>query len=580
MFTIGLAKTFYLWLGTVASFSARSTPTTSSSLDNGANTPSKPNFVFIITDDQDLHLASLDYMPLVQKHLGDQGTFYRRHYCTIAICCPSRVSLLTGKAAHNTNVTDVSPPYGGYPKFISQGLNDKYLPVWLQEAGYNTYYTGKLMNGHSTTTYNNPFPAGWNGTDFLIDPGTYLYWNATFQRNTSPPSSFPDDYSTDLVNDKALAFLDDAVKSSDSKPFFVGIAPIAPHAVTKSSVFTPPDPAPRHQDLFPDLKAPKTINFNPEEPSGASWIFNLERLNDTVIEYHDHWYRTRIQSLQAVDELVDNVVNYLSEKDLLDNTYIIYTSDNGFHIGQHRLQPGKTCAFEEDINVPFYIRGPGIKAGRVVDLVTTHTDIVPTLFDLAGIELRDDFDGKPIPVSGSKISEAEKKNGSWSEHVNVEFWGVGIEEGKFGVRGQNNTYKALRISGDQYNIMYSVWCTNEHELYDMTTDPGQLNNLARPSSNQTQLLNRPISVVQSRLDALLLVLKTCKASTCTDPWSVLHPQGDVTSLEQALSETYDGFYEEQPKVSYSKCELGQILSSEGPLAGNVYNGSAMWPNWV
>lgn len=96
------------------------------------------------------------------------------------------------------------------------------------------------------------------------------------------------------------------------------------------------------------------------------------------------------------------------------------------------MQPGKTCAFEEDINVPFYIRGPGIEAGRVVDLVTTHTDIVPTIFDLAGIELRDDFDGKPFPVTGSKISAAESKNGSWSEHVNVEFWGVSIEEGIYG----------------------------------------------------------------------------------------------------------------------------------------------------
>lgn len=150
-----------------------------------------------------------------------------------------------------------------------------------------------------------------------------------------------------------------------------------------------------------------------------------------MIENGDLWYRTRIQSLQAVDELVDNVVNYLSEKDLLDNTYIIYTSDNGFHIGQHRLQPGKTCAFEEDINVPFYIRGPGVEAGKVVDLVTTHTDIAPTLFDLAGIELRDDFDGKPMPISKSQIIQAEKTKRSRSEHINVEYWGIGLEEGKF-----------------------------------------------------------------------------------------------------------------------------------------------------
>lgn len=132
----------------------------------------KPNFIFILTDDQDLHMDSTQYQPAIQRHFVEEGTFFSRHYCTISICCPSRVSLLTGKAAHNTNVTDVSLPYGGYPKFITEGWNDKYLPVWLQEAGYNTYYTGKLMNGHSTSTYDKPFPRGWNGTNFLIDPGT------------------------------------------------------------------------------------------------------------------------------------------------------------------------------------------------------------------------------------------------------------------------------------------------------------------------------------------------------------------------------------------------------------------------
>lgn len=124
----------------------------------------RPNIVFILTDDQDLHLNSLDYMPFVQKHLLDEGTFYKRHFCTIALCCPSRVSLWTGKAAHNTNVTDVNPPYGGYPKFVSQGLNDNHLPVWLQDAGYNTYYTGKLFNAHTVDNYNSPFVKGFTGS--------------------------------------------------------------------------------------------------------------------------------------------------------------------------------------------------------------------------------------------------------------------------------------------------------------------------------------------------------------------------------------------------------------------------------
>jgi N-acetylglucosamine-6-sulfatase len=318
------------------------------------------------------------------------------------------------------------------------------------------------MNGHSTTTWNKPLPAGWNGTDckhsethvitssiltpiVLVDPGTYIYWNATFQKNQLPPASAPGQYNTDLIKEKGLGFINTVANSS--KPFFVGIAPIGPHAeFTGSGPFTKPVGATRHQNLFPNAKAPRTSNWNPDkvraiqyrnygaltsqQPSGASWISRLEKLNDTVIEFHDEWHVGRLQSLQAVDELVDQVVQRLDNYGLLDNTYIIYTSDNGYHIGQHRLQPGKTCAFEEDINVPFYVRGPNVPKGKTVDVVTTHTDIVPTLFELAGIKQRDDFDGQPIPVTSKAIAQQLRKKKR--DHVNVEFWGEGIDEGKYG----------------------------------------------------------------------------------------------------------------------------------------------------
>jgi N-acetylglucosamine-6-sulfatase len=162
----------------------------------------------------------------------------------------------------------------------------------------------------------------------------------------------------------------------------------------------------------------------------VSWISKLQQLNDTKIAYHDDFYRRRLQTLQAVDEIVDKVVCKLTEHNILDNTYIIYTSDNGYHIGQHRLEPGKTCAFEEDINVPFLMRGPGIKKGETVDTVTTHTDIVPTLFELAGIKQRKEFDGQPMPVTKKAIQAAKKSKKS--EHVNVEFWGIGGQEGAYG----------------------------------------------------------------------------------------------------------------------------------------------------
>jgi arylsulfatase A-like enzyme len=138
-----------------------------------------------------------------------------------------------------------------------------------------------------------------------------------------------------------------------------------------------------------------------------------------------------LRALQGVDELVDSLVTRLEESDQLENTYIIYTSDNGFHIGQHRLPPGKTCGFEEDIRVPLFIRGPGVPQGHVQDAVTTHVDLAPTFFQLAGIPAREDFDGTAIPITPNFDAERH-------EHVTVEYWGNAVVEGIFSGIGERD----------------------------------------------------------------------------------------------------------------------------------------------
>ncbi|RMZ82620.1 hypothetical protein DV738_g1698, partial [Chaetothyriales sp. CBS 135597] len=531
-------------------------------------------------------------MPKLQKHLIDKGTHFERHYVTVALCCPSRVSLWTGLAAHNTNVTDVNPPHGGYPKFISQGFNENWLPLWLQQAGYNTYYTGKLFNAHTVGNYHSPFVSGFNGSDFLLDPYTYDYLNATFQRNHDAPVSHEGEYSTDLIIEKGLGLIDDglAARADESRPFFVTIAPIAPHSnvqgtrsatanttaiyTNRSSAaaedyiagqfsMTAPIPAERHAHLFPDAIVPRTPNFNPDTPSGVSWVSRLPQQTDDNVAANDLFYRQRLRSLQAVDELVEAVVERLEAAGQLDNTYIFYSSDNGFHIGQHRLQPGKECGFEEDVNVPLIVRGPGVAQGRVVqDTVTTHTDLAPTFLGLAGGPIRDDFDGLVIDVhttapgaAGEEEEEEAHANGKnhrrrpRNEHVNVEYWGNAYIEGQYDPgRIRNNTYKALRLVGEDYNLYYSVYCSGEHELYDLN--------------------------VVARLDSLLLVLKSCKASACTDPWRVLHPDGRVHDLHDALAPEFDHFYDsEQERVAFSRCELGYIIDAEGPQDVKAFGGA-------
>lgn len=163
------------------------------------------------------------------------------------------------------------------------------------------------------------------------------------------------------------------------------------------------------------------------------------------------------------------MVSRLSDADILDDTYIFYSSDNGYHIGQHRMQPGKECGFETDINVPLIVRGPGVAKKQVSYDVNSHTDLAPTFLSLAHGKLRGDFDGAAINLHASKTEEVHSERVTpRTEHVNVEYWGFALSEGDYDQKMYwNNTYKALRLIGKDYNLYYSVWCSGEHQLYDL-----------------------------------------------------------------------------------------------------------------
>jgi N-acetylglucosamine-6-sulfatase len=364
--------------------------------------------------------------------------------------------------------------------------------LWLQAAGYNTYYTGKLFNAQKVTNYNKPHAAGFTGSDFLLDPFTYEYMNATFQRNRDPPVSYEGQYSTDVLASKAYDLLDDAVKAG--KPFMLTVAPVAPHSnvhiIDKnihgnysgtSAIQSPPVPAERHKHLFQNAQVPRNAAFNPDKPStGAAWISHLAQQNATNIEYNDEWYRNRLRALQSVDEMVGELGVRLKDHGILDDTYLIFTTDNGYHIGQHRLQPGKQCSYKEDINIPFLIRGPDVPQKHTSHAVTSHTDLAATFLQIAGAPERHDLDGDAIPLTSAGMLEAEFGFGIgigdevWSrrhrrqEHVSVEMWGIIMSEGKFGNElHHNHTYKALRVVGEGYDLRYTVWCGGERELYDL-----------------------------------------------------------------------------------------------------------------
>lgn len=240
----------------------------------------------------------------------------------------------------------------------------------------------------------------------------------------------------------------------------------------------------------------------------------------------------------------------------------------------------KSCGYEEDINVPFIVRGPGIAKNHVYQAATSHTDIAPTLFGLAGIPLRDDFDGQMMPLFNGTDSKNSKHHMFAAtvkqEHINVEFWGSQLPEGLYGrdliqpTQGAKNTYKALRLISDNYDYYYAVWCTGGHELYDMKQDLYQTSNLAVVEAvmhgdscpDQTTYCQGDVGYIQARLDTLLIVLKTCKGETCRNPWKVIHPGGDVNSLSDAMDPKYNQCYQDQPRLEFHACQPGYLKEFE------------------
>jgi arylsulfatase A-like enzyme len=327
-----------------------------------------------------------------------------------------------------------------------------------------------MYNGQTTTNYDKPAIKGYNESDLLLDPLTYQYYDFAATRNAGPVRNVSGEYSPDFTAKTAYEFLDLALGDDDNsarRPFFLTIAPIAPHCEGAGPTGKPPQAADRHKDLYKDYRIPRnTSNFNPNNPSGVSWVRDMEQMNDTVIDINDEYQRQRLRSLQSVDEMVEQVVLRLEEAGVLDNTHIFYTSDNGYHIGQHRLHPGKMLGFEEDIRVPLVWRGPGVQQGDTLRYATSHSDLAPTIMKIAGLSYDDrEFDGAPLEL---------EETTSRREHVGIEFWGTALAESTWsvGVGGYNgtypeNTYKGLRIEAEKYGLYYSVWCTQESELYDM-----------------------------------------------------------------------------------------------------------------
>jgi arylsulfatase A-like enzyme len=352
-----------------------------------------PNIVFILADDLDA--AAATKMPLVRQYITEAGTSFNRHFVSLSLCCPSRVTTLRGQFAHNTGVyTNGSgnphkPPTGGFEYVYAHDLEASTVATWLKGAGYKTALYGKYLNGYPDTAPRLYIPPGWQDWSSPIAGDPYAEFDYVLNTNGKEEryGSAPEDYLTDVIAHKAVRFIQDA-KDTPDKPFFLYLAPFAPHY--------PATPAPRHAGYFKGILAPRVPSFNEADVDDKPhWVRRKPLLDQAQIGEIDHLYEHRRESLLAIDELVRDVVQTLAATGQLANTYVFFTSDNGYHQGQHRLESGKDTAYEEDLIVPLVVRGPGVALADVT-AITANVDYASTFAEIAGVTPKLDVDGRSL----------------------------------------------------------------------------------------------------------------------------------------------------------------------------------------
>jgi arylsulfatase A-like enzyme len=311
----------------------------------------KPNIVFILTDD--MRKGDLKYMPKTRNLLQQKGTSFQNAFVSDGLCCPSRATIMRGQYAHNTGVWSNREPDGGWQEYSEKGNEQDNVATRLKAAGYRTALIGKYLNNYESAHV----PRGWDR--WFATWGEYYGYYANDQGTVRHYGTKASAYRTDVESSKTRTFIGNSV--AQGKPFFAYVAPKAPHEA-KSSGEAVPAPCDRH--VYDGLKAPRPPSYNERNISDKPpWIRQLSRLSADTKAKIDKRHEKRAESLQAVDDLVAGVIGKLRDKGVLSNTYVFFTSDNGFHHGEHRIRQGKARPYEEDTHAapcarPRCRRGP------------------------------------------------------------------------------------------------------------------------------------------------------------------------------------------------------------------------------
>jgi arylsulfatase A-like enzyme len=446
-------------------------------------TDPRPNIVFISTDD--LRVRDLQVMPNVQALITDQGTNFSTSYAPFPLCCPARAAWLTGQYNHNNGVMGNAAPgseVGGYQALDHTNT----LATWLSGAGYQTAYVGRYLNGYGGQS----IPPGWHEWHAVTGANDWL--NASMRENhtgTLRTTTYSGTYLTDLIDLKSTAVIRDRLPHA--QPLFLWVSHFAPHAggpaeADDPALATPPVPA-RYKNFYANAALPQDPSFNEADVSDKpAYVRNRAPLSASLQAQIRELNAQRWESLKAADESVGNIMAALQASGELANTVVVFSSDNGYMLGEHRIPAGKVVHYEASSRVPLMIRGPGFPAGAVRPQLVANIDLAPTLADLADTTPGRTVDGRSLlPLAASPTTWPTRN--------------LALEAGPRTVDGPD-LYHGVRTPRYKYVRHY----TGERELYDMSVDPHELKNLVHdPAYDATE----------AALDRATTRLATCKGTT-------------------------------------------------------------------
>ena len=531
----------------------------------------RPNVVMLLTDDQTLD--EMSGLPETSRLIGGRGTTFSRAYVSYPLCCPSRAAILTGQYMHDNGVHGNSPPDGGYQRFHAEGLEQRDLPIWLQGAGYHNVQIGKYLNGYGGAPA--PVPPGWDewyGKLSEYDEnvkGGRLYFNYQLQEDPPADGGVPcpsgdpespgepftceygedsDDYQTDVFREMAVEAIHRLGGSGGPAPFFLNVDFNAPHS--------PYVPAPRHQGTLAGVPLPPPPGLNePNVSDKPFFLRRLPKLGNGKLTAIENRRRSRLEMLRSVDDAVKAIVDALAAEGQLDNTYLIFTSDNGYFSGEHRIRQGKYLPHEPASHVPMMIRGPGIPAGGTSPELVSNVDLASTIAQIAGASPMLAQDGRSLlpyaeqpslrtarPIllegdTGSNIDDEGAEGVTPQDQDDFTRFQLKLRREKKRLRKRCNklrrkspkrailcyrqgvrnieqepvdtiyklrapAYRGIRT--DRYALF--LYSTGEVELYDMWSDPSQLTSVSKNPRYRT---------VRKTLLADLDRLARCSGASCS-----------------------------------------------------------------